>query len=43
VLATGDRHLLDLEDISVTVITPRELVKRLNERTDLCPADHRPG
>jgi predicted nucleic acid-binding protein len=26
---TGDRDLLELEDIGVAVITPRELVERL--------------
>jgi uncharacterized protein len=28
-LVTGDRDLLELEDIGVAVITPRELVERL--------------
>jgi len=28
-LVTGDRDLLELEDIGVAVITPRELIERL--------------
>jgi predicted nucleic acid-binding protein len=28
-LVTGDRDLLELQDIGVAVITPRELIKRL--------------
>jgi predicted nucleic acid-binding protein len=28
-LVTGDRDLLELEDIGVAVVTPRELVERL--------------
>jgi putative PIN family toxin of toxin-antitoxin system len=30
-LVTGDRDLLELEDIGVAVITPRELVERLTD------------
>jgi predicted nucleic acid-binding protein len=30
-LVTGDRDLLELEDVGVAVITPRELIERLGD------------